>query len=359
VRGRQYFHAVLFPRCSENEENTNKIENPSAAISHQPSLLHSYRPINKANDRSQQVHTTKTEMPAPASQQQTKQHTVLIAGSTGYAGRYLVEEYSSRPNYTVKALVRHEPSPPFPDKVQLIIGEVTKPSSLEGIMCGVDICISAVGITRQRDGVTYHDVDYQANMNLVEQAEKSGVSRFGYIHVLHGDILADSCVGVAAKQAFVDSLQASKNMQSTVVCPSGFFSDMNDFLDMAKSGRVYLFGDGHYRLNPIHGADLAKATADAIERGVTILPVGGPDIYTHTELGTMALEVMKKPMRITYLWDGLRRMLASCLPWITPVSIYGPAQLFFAAFGMDMIGECKGTHHLKDTWLEKVSETKE
>jgi len=33
---------------------------------------------------------------------------------------------------------------------------------------------------------------------------------------------------------------------------------MADFLEMAKDGRVYLFGDGNLKLNPIHGEDLAS-----------------------------------------------------------------------------------------------------
>lgn len=296
-------------------------------------------------------------MPPQLMSQPSKQ-IVLIAGATGYAGRCLVDEYASLPkDYIVKALVRRQPTPPFPENVQLIMGECTKPDSLDGIMNGVNVCVSALGITRQRDGLTYHDVDYQANVNLLKEAEKAGISKFGYIHVIQGGVLADVSVGVAAKQAFVEQLQAS-SIKSTVMCPSGFFSDMNDFLDMAKAGRVYLFGNGNYRLNPIHGADLAKATRDAIEQDVGIMPVGGPDIYTHTQLATMALEVMGEPVRITYLWDGFRKILTWCLPWVTPLSVYGPAQFFLAAFAMDMVGECKGSRHLKDFWLTKIDETK-
>lgn len=285
---------------------------------------------------------------------------ILVAGATGYAGRCLVEEFASRPGYTVKALVRRAAT--FDNEsVQLVMGEATKSDTLKGCMDGVDMVVSALGITRQRDGLTYQDVDYQANVNLLKEAEKAGVSQFGYIHVIHGDILADVSVGVAAKQAFVDEL-AKSAIRSTVVCPSGFFSDMQDFLDMAKGGRVYLFGDGHYRLNPIHGADLAKASADAMSATSTnsheILPVGGPDVYTHTELATMALEVMDKPIRITYLWDWIRKMIQSCLPWVTPISVYGPAQFFLQAFAMDMIGECKGTHHLRDFWVATLAEEK-
>ena len=42
--------------------------------------------------------------------------------------------------------------------------------------------------------------------------------------------------------------------------------DMKDFLKMAKTGKVYLFGDGKLKLNPIHGKDLANEVVNAIRQ---------------------------------------------------------------------------------------------
>ncbi len=36
---------------------------------------------------------------------------------------------------------------------------------------------------------------------------------------------------------------------------------MADFLKMAKGGKVYLFGDGKLKLNPIYGKDLKNETS--------------------------------------------------------------------------------------------------
>jgi hypothetical protein len=35
------------------------------------------------------------------------------------------------------------------------VGEVTKPETLEGLVDGIDIVYSSVGISRQRDGLTF------------------------------------------------------------------------------------------------------------------------------------------------------------------------------------------------------------
>ena len=163
--------------------------------------------------------------------------TVVIAGATGYLGQCLCAEYQNR-GWHVKALVR--------DIVKanalrlkadvLILGEATKANSLVGVMKDADIVVSALGITRQRDGLTYWNVDYQANINLLREAEKASVPRFGYIHVLSAEKMKNVSL-VKAKQAFVEELQSAK-IASSVIAPSGYFSDMEDVFAMAKSGRV-------------------------------------------------------------------------------------------------------------------------
>jgi uncharacterized protein YbjT (DUF2867 family) len=229
---------------------------------------------------------------------------------------------------------------------QLIEAQATEPKSLVGIMEGIDLVISALGITRQVDGLGYWDVDYQANLNLLREAEKAQVTRFAYVHVLKGDKLHNVPM-VAAKAAFVDKLLESP-LEATLIAPSGYFSDMGDILSMAKAGRVWLFGDGTQRINPIHGADLAAATADAIEQEKTWLDVGGPEVFSLREVAELAFACSAMPIRITYLPDALRRAALCLLPLLTPRRIYGPAQFFLSAMALDMVGECHGTHRLKD-----------
>jgi uncharacterized protein YbjT (DUF2867 family) len=189
-------------------------------------------------------------------------------------------------------------------------------------------------------------VDFQANLNLLREAERAGVSRFAYVHVLNADKMRHVPL-VAAKAGFVDALQRSP-IASTVIAPSGYFSDMQDFLKMAQAGRVWLFGTGSNRINPIHGADLATAIAEATDTGTPWLNVGGPDTCTHQELAELAFDCIGKTARITHLPDGIRRAALQILPWVTPQSVNGPVQFFLTAMAMDMVGQSVGTRHLAD-----------
>lgn len=280
--------------------------------------------------------------------------TVLVAGATGYLGRRIVAHYSTL-GWTVRALARNAEVARASglQATALVEAEATDPVSLRGTMEKADLVISALGITRQRDGLSYWDVDFQANANLLSEALAAKVDRFAYVHVLNADKMPDVPL-VAAKQAFADQLSAAP-INSTIIAPSGFFSDMSDFMDMARAGRIWLFGTGALRLNPIDGDDLAAALADAIAEGRDYLGVGGPDVLTHNELAEAAFAALGQTPRITRLPDVIRRIALRILPLVTPAHVHGPALFFLSALGMDMVGVSKGTRHLRDHFAALVT----
>lgn len=270
---------------------------------------------------------------------------VAIAGATGYLGRYLCDAFQQA-GWQVRALVRDVSRAQDLAAKELRAVQATDTNSLKGALDGVDLVISALGLTRQRDGLSYRDVDYQANANLLSEARAAGVGHFAYVHVLGAEHLRNVEL-VAAKQAFVDELRAAP-IKHTVIEPGGYFSDMADFFAMAQSGRVWLFGDGQHVLNPIHGADLALACVDAVQAERELLQIGGPDILSQKEIATLAFDALGKPARITCLPDVFRRLALRLLPWLTPRHISGPAQFFLTALAQDMVGTPHGTRRLAD-----------
>ncbi|MDD9718658.1 SDR family oxidoreductase [Dinoroseobacter sp. PD6] len=279
---------------------------------------------------------------------------VFIAGATGYLGRFLCAAYRSR-GYLVTALVRDRERAEDLDADVLIEAEATRPETLSGVMDGIDLVVSALGITRQADGLSYKEVDFGANLNLLREAERAGVKRFGYVHVLNSDAMRHVPL-VSAKADFVDQLRTSR-IASTVVAPSGYFSDMEEFLSMARAGRAWLFGSGAKRINPIHGADLAAAIADATEAGLGWLDVGGPDTFTQAEIARLAFAALDSPVRITRLPDVLRKAALAVLPRVAPRRIHGPAQFFLTALSRDMVGKAQGTRRLSDHFRHLAGST--
>lgn len=278
---------------------------------------------------------------------------ILVAGASGYLGKYILQELEQW-EIPATALVRS------PEKliglelehVDIVKAEATKPETLGGVCDDADVVISTIGITRQKDGLTYMDVDYQANLNLLEEAKRAGVQKFIYISVLKGPFHRNLKM-VEAKERFVDALNSS-GIDYTVIRPNGFFSDMGDFLSMARTGKVYLFGDGEFKLNPIHGADLAEVCVQAIARNDQEIEVGGPDILTQNEIAELALCAWNKPRRIVHLPDLFRILTIQAVRFFTSQKTYGPFEFFLTMMGIDLVATRHGSHRLQDFFNQQV-----
>lgn len=280
---------------------------------------------------------------------------VLIAGGTGYLGRHVIEELL-KAGVSTRAIARKVSKlAQYQNKgLDIIEAEVTKPNTLTNVMAGVDTVISTVGITRQKDGLTYEQVDYQANLNLLRAAQANGVRKFIFVSVLNGENLRHLKI-CKAKEQFVDELKSS-GLDYTVIRPNGFFSDMKEFIEMAKKGSIYLFGDGLTKSNPIHGRDLAKVCVQAIGDGATEIKVGGPDTITQLELTRLAFDAINKPVSVVKIPDIFRRIAVSVLRIFTPVSVYGPLEFFLTVLSMDMLAPEVGEEHLGDFFRTLVAD---
>ena len=229
---------------------------------------------------------------------------VLVAGATGYLGGFVARELKARGDF-VRALAR---SPGKLDGIrdsldETFEGEVTRPETLEHVCDGIDVVFSSIGITRQKDGLTFRDVDYRGNKNLLEIALRAGVRKLVYVSAFNGPKLRHLDI-VDAHEAFVDELQAS-GIGYAVLRPTGYFSDMGEVFEMARKGRVWLIGSGNNRVNPIQGADLAAACADAVEGNETEIDVGGPETLTWNQVAKLAFEVQGRPAKVTRIPEWL------------------------------------------------------
>lgn len=201
------------------------------------------------------------------------------------------------------------------------------------------------------------DVDYQGNSNLLKEAVIDKIESFEFISAINGDKLRHLKI-FEAKERFVDELKDS-GINYCVIRPNGFFSDMKDFLNMAKNGRVYLFGAGVLKLNPIHGEDLAKVCVDKMVEGVKEETAGGPDILTQNELAELALKAWNKPIKISHLPDWTRRLTIWLLRTFTSSKTYGPFEFFLTAMAFDNIANQYGTNRLEDFFKLEVKRMKE
>lgn len=272
---------------------------------------------------------------------------VLVAGASGYLGQHLVKSLSQG-NFQVAALLRNK------NKINHLNGfvktyieaEVTKPDTLKDKLQKIDVVVSTIGITKQRDGLTYMDVDYQANLNLLKEAQKCSVKKFIYVSVFNGEKLKNLRI-IQAKLKFADALKSS-GMDYLIVNPNGYFSDVSEIFKMAERKTVYLFGDGKFKVNPIDGKDLADTIVKNINSDKKEIEVGSPEILTQNQIAEIAFDVLGYDNKIRYVPTWVTKLLLAFLRFFTPVKVYGPIEFFMTVLTMDMVCDTYGKITLKE-----------
>ncbi len=284
---------------------------------------------------------------------------VLIAGATGYLGKFAVLAFK-RAGYHVRVLTRDEdrlylpgpftaPALSREDMDEVFVGKVAEPETLKGLMVDIDWVFSSVGISRQRDGLTFEQVDYQCNRNLIDLATAAEVKGFTYVSMQGAENIMQLAI-TQAHEKVVAELQQS-GLQVRIVRPCGYFSDMGALYDMAKSGRAYLVGDGSNKMSPIHGADLARVCVETTEGEKLEVEAGGPDIMTQREAALLAFDVVGKPAKITVIPIWLARGLVQLIGLLS--TQFGDLAEFIVTAGeIDGVGPPRGKMTLQEYFME-------
>lgn len=279
---------------------------------------------------------------------------VLVAGATGYLGRHMVAQLKLH-GYWVRALSRQKNAfgdgRESPDEV--FVGEATDPKTLTGLCDGIDYVFSSLGITRQKDKVGFWDVDYRANKSALELAAAAGVKKFVFVSVVRPELTRHLDI-VAAREAFADELRKS-GLDFTILRATGFFSDMLEFLHMARNGRVYVFGSGRNRINPIHGSDLADRCIEAIEQRETECQAGGPEILSYDQIAALACDALAKPRKVAHVPSWL---ISTGLGLLKPLNrkLYTSLAFLSTVMQNDIVAPATGTHHLEQEFCERAAE---
>lgn len=290
------------------------------------------------------------------------QKRVLVAGATGYLGKHVVQAFKRR-GYWVRALTRDkdrlfEPGPftapaLSPEDVDDVFeGQLGNSETLSGLADDIDIVFSCVGISRQRDGLTFDDVDYGYNKRLIELAKAAAVDKFVYVSMQGAENLMQLAI-TQAHEKVVDELKAS-GLAYRVVRPCGYFSDMGALFDMANKGRVYLVGGGENKMNPIHGRDLAEVCVDTTEGGELDVEAGGPEIMTQRQAAELAFDVAGNPVKFTVVPMWLARLLVRLIRLLS--TQFGDLADFIVTAGeFDGVGPKRGTTTLR-SYFEMLKE---
>ncbi len=171
--------------------------------------------------------------------------------------------------------------------------DVTDPESLKGLCDGADCVITTVGLTKTSAEVTNYQIDYQGNLNLLNEAKAAGVKNFAYISVIKAD-KAPKVPMLHAKYLFEEELKKS-GLTWCIYRPTGYFYDIvKVFKPMIEKGEVTLLGKEPVHANVVSTEDFADfIVAHMLDENVSY-DVGGKETYSYEEIANLCFEAAGK-----------------------------------------------------------------
>lgn len=171
--------------------------------------------------------------------------------------------------------------------------DVTKPETLKGLCDGADVVVTTVGLTKTSATVTNYEIDYQGNLNLLNEAKAAGVKNFAYISVIKAD-KAPKVPMLHAKYLFEEELKKS-GLNWVIFRPTGYFYDIvKVFRPMIEKGEVTLLGKKTVHANVISTEDFADFIVKHMCDEKKTYDIGGKETYSYEEIAIMCFEAAGK-----------------------------------------------------------------
>lgn len=221
----------------------------------------------------------------------------LVTGATGGLGRRIVRSLRDQ-GQSVRAFVRLNSrySELESRGAEIFIGDLLREKDLEKACRDVQFIISTHG-SSEAEGGTALEIDYRANIELIDQAKVSGVQHLVFVSVLGADRGYEDAPVFKAKRAVELYLQGSE-LNYTILRPSGFASNLLPLAEQFRQTGVYLLvGDPKIRTSIVSTDDLAQIaiacpTTPAARNQV--FAVGGPEVLERGEIVQMFSRIFNR-----------------------------------------------------------------
>ncbi|MDO5330526.1 MAG: SDR family oxidoreductase [Bacillota bacterium] len=234
---------------------------------------------------------------------------VVLAGAYGNLGIDILRKLAADGHQVIAADLK-QTDPNIKGDITFIPIDVTTPETLEGLCDGADAVITTVGLTKGSPTITPEQIDYQGNLNLLNEAKKAGVKHFSYVSVIKAD-KAPGIPMLAAKAKFEKELKAS-GIHYVIHRPTGYFYDIvKVFRPMVEKGEVTLLGKKDVHANVISTEDFAEfIVLHMMDEDDKTYNVGGKETYSYQQIAELCFEAAGKPVVVKRAPAWLFDMLA-------------------------------------------------
>ncbi len=236
-----------------------------------------------------------------------------VTGAFGYTGRQIAARLLES-RLPVLTLTNTPPAQnPFGDRIEVHPLAFRDPPALEAALRGVEVLYNTywVRFNHRRFG---HAEAIENTLRLFAAARRAGVRRV--VHVSITNPSEDSPFEYFRGKARLERALRESGLSYAIVRPAVLFGGadilVNNIAWMLRRFPLFgVFGDGDYRLDPIHVGDLARLAADLgrSERD-TVVDAVGPESFRYRELVRVIGEALGCRRRIVSISPRLGLALA-------------------------------------------------
>ncbi|KAG6428105.1 hypothetical protein SASPL_112354 [Salvia splendens] len=286
---------------------------------------------------------------------------ILVEGSTGYIGNFVVKELVRR-GFNVIAVVRERSGIKGKNSKDETLGmlsganacfsDVTKfeflEESIENLGISIDVVVSCLA---SRSGGVKDSwlIDYEATKDSLVVGRKFGAAHFVLLSAIcvQKPLLVFQRAKLKFEAELINEAEKDEDFSYSIVRPTAFFKSLAGQVELVKDGKPYvMFGDGRLcACKPISEPDLASFIADCVlseELVNKVLPIGGPGkAVTPLEQGEMLFRLagkepkfLKVPIQIMDYAIGVLDFLVKIFPSLEDAAEFGKIGRYYAAESM-------------------------
>ncbi|XP_057433161.1 divinyl chlorophyllide a 8-vinyl-reductase, chloroplastic [Lotus japonicus] len=321
---------------------------------------------------SQAVNTT----PSSYRNKNPKDVNVLVVGSTGYIGKFVVTELVKR-GFNVIAVAREKSGTKGSnDKdatlsqlrgANVCFSDVTNLDNLEESLnsLGVSFDVVVSCLASRNGGVKDSwKIDYEATKNSLVAGRKRGASHFVLLSAIcvQKPLLEFQRAKLKFEEELMKEAEEDEGFSYSIVRPTAFFKSLGGQVELVKDGKPYvMFGDGRLcACKPISEPDLASFIVDCVlseDKINKVLPIGGPGkALTPLEQGEMLFKLvgkkpnfLKVPIGIMDFAIGVLDNLVKVFPSLEDAAEFGKIGRYYAVESMLILDPETGEYSAEKT----------
>jgi NADH dehydrogenase len=247
-----------------------------------------------------------------------KNHIHAVTGAFGYSGRYIATRLLEQGRTVVTLTNSGNRANPFGDRIRAVPLSFGEPDKLAAALAGVDVLYNTYWV-RFNHGMFTHGAAVENTRVLFDAARRAGVRRV--VHVSITNPSEDSPLEYFAGKARLERALRESGLSHAILRPAVLFGREDILINnIAWALRRFpffaVFGDGSYRLQPIHVDDLAElAVAEGMRTEDAVVNAIGPETFTYRELVKAVGGAIGRPRALVNVPPGVGCWLGKLVGW--------------------------------------------